>query len=98
MGTLNVTLIQTDLVWHDPDANRRRLQQHFGALVGKTDLVVLPEMFTTGFTMEAEAVAEPANGPTVSWVCEQAAALDGFRAQFPAHLDADDFHLIGLEP
>lgn len=103
MGTLNVTLIQTDLVWHDPDANRRRLQQHFGALVGKTDLVVLPEMFTTGFTMEAESVAEPANGPAVSWMSEQAAALGAvitgsIRAKFPAHLDADDFHLIGLEP
>lgn len=75
MSSLNVTLVQTDLVWHDPAANRRRLQERFAALAGKTDLVVLPEMFTTGFTMEAEAVAEPADGPTVAWMREQAASL-----------------------
>ena len=75
MSTLDVTLIQADLAWHDPVENRRRIQQHFAALAGKTDLIVLPEMFTTGFTMQPESVAEPANGPTLEWMREQAAAL-----------------------
>ena len=75
MSTLNVTLIQTDLVWHDPAANRGSLQGRFAALAGQTDLIVLPEMFTTGFTMEASSVAEVADGPTVAWMREQAARL-----------------------
>lgn len=75
MSTLDVTLIQTDLVWHDPAANRRRLQQRFAALAGQTDLIVLPEMFTTGFTMEASSVAEAADGPTVAWMREHAERL-----------------------
>jgi predicted amidohydrolase len=75
MSALNVTLIQTELAWHDPEANRRRLQERFAALAGQTDLVVLPEMFTTGFTMEAKSVAELADGPSVAWLREQAAKL-----------------------
>lgn len=75
MSTLKVTLIQTDLVWHDPAANRRRLQERFAGLDGRTDLIVLPEMFTTGFTMDASSVAEVADGPTVAWMREQAARL-----------------------
>ncbi|HEY0940476.1 MAG TPA: amidohydrolase [Steroidobacter sp.] len=75
MSTLNVTLVQADLAWHDPEANRRRLQEHFAALGSQTDLIVLPEMFTTGFTMEASSVAEAADGPSVAWLREQAARL-----------------------
>ncbi|MBM0107874.1 amidohydrolase [Steroidobacter sp. S1-65] len=75
MSTLEATLIQTDLVWHDPAANRRRLQERFAALDGPPDLIVLPEMFTTGFTMDASSVAEVADGPTVAWMREQAARL-----------------------
>jgi predicted amidohydrolase len=44
-------------------------------LAGRTDLVVLPEMFTTGFTMNAAALAEPMDGPTVDWMRRQAAGL-----------------------
>lgn len=75
MSPINVTLVQADLVWHDPEANRQRLQERLAALAGRTDLVVLPEMFTTGFTMEAKSVAENADGPTVQWMREQAAKL-----------------------
>src|SRR5262245_56105778 len=45
-------------------------------LAGKTDVIVLPEMFTTGFTMDATQMAEPANGPTVAWMRDMAARLD----------------------
>jgi predicted amidohydrolase len=70
-----VTLVQTDLAWQDPAANRRRLAAHFRGLVGHTDLVVLPEMFSTGFSMEAAGLAEDMNGPTIGWLREEAAAL-----------------------
>lgn len=72
---LRVTVIQTALAWHDPEANRRRLATHLRGLAGHTDLVVLPEMFSTGFTMAAEALAETMDGPTVGWMREEAAAL-----------------------
>jgi len=72
---LRVTLVQTALAWQDPPANRRNLAAHFRGLVGHTDLVVLPEMFSTGFSMAAESLAEEMDGPTVGWMREEAAAL-----------------------
>ncbi len=75
MSHLRVTLVQTELAWHDPVANRRALAERLQPLAGKTDLIVLPEMFTTGFTMQPEIAAEPANGPTIDWLREQATSL-----------------------
>ena len=72
---LRVTLVQTELVWQDPAANRRNLASHFRGLAGHTDLVVLPEMFSTGFSMETGPLAEEMGGPTVGWMREEAAAL-----------------------
>jgi len=72
---LRVTLVQTELAWQDPAANRHRLAAHFRGLVGHTDLVVLPEMFSTGFNMAAAELAEDMEGPTVDWMREEAAAL-----------------------
>jgi omega-amidase len=72
---LRVTMVQVDLAWQDPAANRRSLAAHFRGLVGHTDLVVLPEMFSTGFSMEAETLAEDMDGPTIGWMREEAAAL-----------------------
>jgi omega-amidase len=69
---MQVTLIQTKLHWENPGENRL----HFRQLIGKcgtTDLVILPEMFTTGFSMNAEAIAEPADGATLKWMQEIAA-------------------------
>jgi predicted amidohydrolase len=72
---LRVTMIQAELAWQDPATNRAVFARHFRGLVGHTDLVVLPEMFTTGFTMEASQQAEAMDGPTVGWMREEAAAL-----------------------
>ena len=72
---LRVTIIQCDLAWQDPATNRANLARHFRGLLGRTDLVVLPEMFPTGFSMDAEALAEDMDGPTVGWLREEAAAL-----------------------
>ncbi len=70
---MKVTIIQTHLYWEDRVANIA----HFDALLNKvteqTDLIVLPEMFTTGFSMHPEKVAEPAQGHTYDWLIKKAA-------------------------
>ncbi len=72
---LRVSMIQAELAWQDPAANRTALARHFRGLQGHTDLIVLPEMFSTGFTMEASALAETMDGPTVDWMREESAAV-----------------------
>ena len=73
---MRVSLVQTTLHWENPVANREMLGRTLAALRGHTDLVVLPEMFTTGFTMNAAALAEPMDGPTVEWLRTLARDLD----------------------
>jgi omega-amidase len=76
MSTLRVSLVQQPLLWQDPGSNRAHFERLLGPLAGKTDLVVLPETFTTGFSMEVERIAEPAGGQSVQWLQRQAVALD----------------------
>jgi omega-amidase len=73
---LRVSLLQQPLSWQDPAANRAQFGRLFEPLAGRTDLVVLPETFTTGFTMAVEQVAEGPAGPTSAWLLEWAARLD----------------------
>jgi omega-amidase len=73
---LRITLVQGDTRWHDPDANRAYYGDWVAGLRGKTDLVVLPETFTSGFSNDAIADAETMDGPTVGWIREQARVLD----------------------
>ena len=75
MQPLTVSLIQTDTRWHDPAANRARFDRWFEAVPDAAQLVVLPEMFSTGFTMASAEVAEPMDGPTVAWMRDRAADL-----------------------
>ena len=75
MSNLKLALLQTTLAWHDREANL----DHFESLLEQArgaDLVVLPEMFTTGFTMASEDFAEPEEGPTTQWLRAQAQGLD----------------------
>ena len=72
MPDLTVTLIQTELDWEDVAANLRRFDRLIGSLQVATDLIVLPEMFTTGFSMNAAALAEDMNGRAVGWLRETA--------------------------
>lgn len=65
---LKTVLMQTDLVWENTKANRKNFKQKFESLPEDIDLIVLPEMFTTGFTMNAEAVAETMEGKSVAWL------------------------------
>ena len=73
---LRVSLVQGDTRWHDPEANREYYGDLVGALRGVTDLVVLPETFTSGFSNDAIDRAETMDGPTVAWMREKAVDLD----------------------
>jgi len=75
-GDLRLTLVQASTVWHDPAANRARISAALADLGGATDLVILPETFTTGFSNEAIAFAETMQGPSVAWMRAQASVLD----------------------
>lgn len=68
MRDLRVTLVQQPLAWHDAAANRAHFESLLVPHAGTTDLVVLPEMFTTGFTMSAAEIAETMDGPSVAWL------------------------------
>ena len=69
---LNIVGIQADLSWENPAENRAFFEEQINSLSENTDLVVLPEMFTTGFTMNPEKVAEKMNGETISWMQKMA--------------------------
>jgi omega-amidase len=68
MSTLTVTTIQPDLKWEDKTANLRRLEQMIDGIGVYTELVILPEMFSTGFSMRPETLAEQMDGPTIGWM------------------------------
>jgi omega-amidase len=72
---LRVTLVQQPLVWGDSQANRARFEALLAPLAGATDLVVLPETFTTGFSMDVERLGEGAGGPSVEWLAARARDL-----------------------
>lgn len=65
---LKTALIQVDLAWEDPSENLKKFTDRINNLKEQTDLIVLPEMFSTGFSMNAEALAENVDGSTVSWM------------------------------
>ena len=76
MNNLRISLVQGDTRWHDPAGNRAYYGRLMAPLHGTTDLVVLPETFTSGFSNEAVGEAETMDGPTVAWMQEQAVRLD----------------------
>lgn len=71
---LKVTIVQTNLEWEDIDANLSNFSKRLEVIEpSSTDLIVLPEMFNTGFTMNASSVAETMNGKTMEWMAKLAA-------------------------
>lgn len=76
MRDLTVTLIQTELQWESPADNRAHFERLIRAQAALGDVVVLPEMFTTGFSMNALANAEPVGGATYTWLQALARELD----------------------
>ncbi len=73
---LRVTLVQHPLAWEAPADNRRQFEELLAAEQPQTDLVLLPEMFTTGFSMNALANAEAPDGPSAQWMRDMAAKHD----------------------
>lgn len=68
MSDLTLSLIQTALFWENPDANLAHLEEKLNALPSTTELVLLPEMFSTGFSMDATRLAETMDGAAVQWM------------------------------
>jgi predicted amidohydrolase len=69
---LKISLVQTDIVWENAVENRKRMGEKIEQLKGKQHIIILPEMFTTGFSMEPEKLAETMDGETVHWMKELA--------------------------
>jgi predicted amidohydrolase len=72
MQDLKFTLIQSELHWEDPEANLSMFEEKIWQISGSTDVIVLPEMFTTGFTMSAPKMAEHMNMRTFKWMKQMA--------------------------
>jgi predicted amidohydrolase len=68
MSSLSVTLIQTNLHWEDKKANLSLLEEKINSIDQKTHIVVLPEMFSTGFSMKPELLAETMDGEALTWM------------------------------
>src|ERR1700748_1790605 len=76
MENLKVTTFQGYLFWENADKNLQNISRRLSGIREKTNLVILPEMFSTGFTMNAEQLAEPMNGKTMKWMHKTAAQYD----------------------
>ncbi|MDQ6610126.1 MAG: nitrilase family protein [Bacteroidota bacterium] len=68
MSSITFTLIQTTLHWENKKANLQMLEEKIKTIKEKTQVVILPEMFSTGFSMKPEALAETMDGETVNWM------------------------------
>ena len=66
MDLLRVSLFQYNIKWEDKNFNLQEITRTIKSYKGKTDLIVLPEMFTTGFSMNSESLAEDLNGDTIT--------------------------------
>lgn len=72
MLDINVTTIQANLIWENRDANLEAFTKKLSQINTPTDVIILPEMFTTGFSMVPADLAETMDGPTMIWLAEQA--------------------------
>ncbi len=73
---LNITLVQYDIVWESPEENFHKIESLLSAASIETDIILLPEMFPTGFSMDAERLAEPFRGNSYSWMQSLAKTYD----------------------
>lgn len=70
--TLKITIIQSELHWENAEANLKMFSDKIQNIEGETDLIILPEMFSTGFSMNAAKLAEPSDGKTFQWMVSKA--------------------------
>jgi omega-amidase len=75
MQDLNITLVQTTLVWEDAKANLQHFDKKLADVPAGSDLVLLPEMFNTGFSINPLKIAEKSDGPSFRWLRQKAAEL-----------------------
>ncbi|TBR20279.1 MAG: amidohydrolase [Chitinophagaceae bacterium] len=68
MSSLHITIIQSALHWENKSANLNSFEEKINSINGKNEIVVLPEMFSTGFTMQPELFAETMDGETTQWM------------------------------
>ncbi|HBF88336.1 MAG TPA: amidohydrolase [Bacteroidales bacterium] len=76
MTNLRVSIVQSDLIWEDVSANLSHHYELIKNLKGKTDLIVLPEMFTTGFSLQVKQLAQTMNSKTIDWLTQTARELN----------------------
>ena len=81
MNQLRVSILQMDIAWENKQDNLRRLREKLEALRGATEIIVLPETFSTGFSMNTDTLAEPVTGNTITtlrqWASEYQIAIAG---------------------
>ncbi|WKK87206.2 amidohydrolase [Marivirga arenosa] len=100
MQDLKVTLIQTPLYWQEKQANLSMFEEKLWEIEEETDLIILPEMFNTGFSMEAEKMAEPMNLHTFKWMKQMASQKKAvITGSFIVNDNGDYFNrLIWMKP
>src|SRR5690606_23509149 len=76
MSVLKITAFQCYLFWENIDKNLQNLGLRLSGIREKTDLIILPEMFNTGFSMQPKNLAEEMNGKTMAWMLKQANRFD----------------------
>jgi predicted amidohydrolase len=72
---INITLIQSDIIWEDKISNLKNYQEKIDK-IESTDLIILPEMFTTGFSMNPKDISETMNGETIQWMKANASKMN----------------------
>jgi len=104
MNDLRIALIQTDLYWEDIPANLEMLGKKIGSISDEVDLIVLPEMFSTGFSMSPDRVAEAMDGTAVQWLRNTAAlrncVITGSLALYDVHNGVKKYYnrLVWMKP
>lgn len=100
MQNLTITLIQADMIWEQPEQNRNYFDRCFAALKNKQDLIILPEMFNTGFTMNVQRFAENTDGETMEWVRDRSAKLNSVIAGSMIIAENGEYYnrLIWMQP
>jgi len=100
MQDLNISLVQSTLYWQDIDANLANFEEKIWGIAENPDLIILPEMFNTGFTMEAGKLREPMNSKTFRWMKQMAAQTSSILVGSYIVKDGQNYfnRLIWMEP
>ena len=98
--SLNIALLQSDLYWENITANLAMFEEKISQISSSVDLIVLPEMFSTGFTMNAANLAEPMNLTTYRWLQQQAKKTDAVLVGSCIIKEQNNFYnrLLWVEP